>query len=64
MLVKKTRVVAKSMCSLAHCSISRNAIAYASSVDTHVVVDELPPASNGPSSLRVSPLVSLPACYG
>ena len=48
MLVKKTLVVLKSMLSLTHCSMSRNAMPYASSVDTHSHAVSLPASSHGP----------------
>jgi len=48
MLVKKTLVVFRSMLSLTHCSMSRNAIPYASSVDTQVTASSLPALSHGP----------------
>jgi hypothetical protein len=37
-----------SMLSLTHCSMSRNAIPYASSVDTQVTAPSVPALSHGP----------------
>ena len=48
MLVKKTLVAFMSMLSLTHCSMSRNAIPYASSVGTQVTASSLPALSHGP----------------
>ena len=62
MLVKKTLVVFRSMLSLTHCSMSRNAIPYASSVDTQLTAPSVPALSHGPFLQWNSSMEALHTC--
>lgn len=66
MLVKKTLVVFKSMLSLTHCSMSRNAMPYASSVDTQLTASFVLALSHGPSLLiadRIAEIIIIADVY-